>query len=156
MKRVLHFQTKAAEYHCDALVVACFDHRFDRVLRKFLRRIGIANPDTVILAGGAKTLASPDHESDRAFVMSQMEKSIRLHGTTRVILMLHSDCGAYGGLHKTFNGDETLEVAHHRDELRRAYGVVRGAHPEVNVECYFVDFVGVWQLESGVLRAAEA
>ncbi len=148
MKRVLSFHSKTDHYHCDALVVACFDHRFDRVLRKFLKRIGIVNPDAVIVAGGAKTLASPDHESDREFLVSQMEKSIKLHGTDRVILMLHSDCGAYGGLHKEFNDDEALEVAHHRDELRKAYRTVRAAFPAVSIECYFVDFKGVWQLES--------
>lgn len=54
------------------------------------------------MAGGAKSLASPEHEADREFLLAQVEKSIRLHGTDRVILMLHSDCGAYGGLHKIF------------------------------------------------------
>jgi len=152
MKRVLHFHSAAKEYHCDALVVACFDHRFDRVLRKFLRSIRVHNPDVVIVAGGAKSLSSPEHESDRDFILAQVGKSTRLHGTDRVILMLHSDCGAYGGLHKQFDGDGAKEVAHHRDELRRAYGVLRGAFPEVTVECYFVDFGGVWQLESGVLQ----
>ncbi len=81
-------------------MVACFDHRFDRVLRKFLRRIEIHNPDVVIVAGGAKSLSSPEHESDRDFLLAQVTKSIRLHGTDRIILMLHSDCGAYGGLTK--------------------------------------------------------
>jgi carbonic anhydrase len=148
MKRVLHLQSKTEHYHCDAVVVACFDHRFDRVLRKFLKRIDIVNPDPIVVAGGAKTLASPEHEADRAFLLSQMEKSIKLHGTDRVILMLHSDCGAYGGLHKTFNDDEALEVAHHRDELRKAHATVGAAFPAVRIECYFFDFKGVWLLES--------
>jgi carbonic anhydrase len=149
VKRVLNFHSAAQEYHCDALVVACFDHRFDRVLRKFLRRIHIHNPDVVIVAGGAKSLASPEHEGDRDFLLAQVAKSVRLHGTDRVILMLHSDCGAYGGLHQTFNGDHAQEVAHHREELRKADGVAREAFPQVTVECYFVDFGGVWQLGSG-------
>jgi carbonic anhydrase len=153
MKRVLHFHSAAKEYHCDALVVACFDHRFDRVLRKFLRHIRVHNPDVVIVAGGAKSLSSPEHESDRDFILAQVGKSTRLHGTERVILMLHSDCGAYGGLHKQFNGDGAKEVEHHRDELRRAYAVLRMAFPEAKVECYFVDFAGVWQLESGMLQS---
>jgi carbonic anhydrase len=156
MKRVLHFRSEAREYHCDAVVVACFDHRFDRVLRKFLRRIKVHNPDVVIVAGGAKSLASPEHESDREFLVAQVRKSIRLHGTDRVILMLHSDCGAYGGLHKTFQGDEVREVQHHRDELRKAYVELREIFPVVNVECYFVDFAGVWQLESGILEPIPA
>ena len=151
MKRVLHFNSPTQKYHCDAVVVACFDHRFDRVLRKFLKRIRILNPDPIIVAGGAKSLASPEHETDREFLIAQVDKSIRLHGTDRVILLLHSDCGAYGGLHKLFNGDEAAEVDHHRSELRLAYRTLKAAFPAVSIECYFVDFVGVWQLDLGTL-----
>jgi carbonic anhydrase len=148
MKRVLHFPSKTQKYHCDAVVVACFDHRFDLVLRKFLKRIRIVNPDPIIVAGGAKSLASPEHESDREFIIGQVEKSIRLHGTDRVILLLHSDCGAYGGLHKIFHDNEALEVDHHRSELQKAHAVLKAAFPSLFVECYFVDFAGVWELES--------
>jgi carbonic anhydrase len=148
MKRVLHFRSPVQKYHCDAVVVACFDHRFDLVLRKFLKRIRVVNPDPIIVAGGAKSLASPDHPSDRDFLIDQVQKSIGLHGTDRVILLLHSDCGAYGGLHKSFKDDEAAEVAHHRDELRRAYGILKSIFPYLAVECYFVDFAGVWELES--------
>jgi len=154
MKRVLLFKSPTQKYHCDAVVVACFDHRFDRVLRKFLKRIRIANPDPIIVAGGAKSLASPEHEADREFLIAQVEKSIRLHGTDRVILLLHSDCGAYGGLHKTFKDDEAAEVAHHKSELLRAYEILKAAFPPVSIECYFVDFAGVWQLDHGVAALA--
>ena len=149
MKRVFHFNSSTEKYHCDAVVVACFDHRFDLVLRKFLKRIGIVNPDPIIVAGGAKSLASPHHEGDRVFILEQVEKSIKLHGTDRVILLLHSDCGAYGGLHQIFKDDKDAEVAHHRSELRLAYATLKGVFPTVSVECYFVDFEGVWQLEAG-------
>lgn len=102
------------------------------------------------MAGGAKSLASPEHEADRSFLVAQVAKPIRLHGTDRVILLLHSDCGAYGSLHQLFAGDQAAEVAHHRDELRRAHAALKGAFPQVSVECYFVDFAGVWQLDSFV------
>ena len=148
LKRVFHCNSSTEKYHCDAVVVACFDHRFDRVLRKFLRRIRVLNPDPIVVAGGAKSLASPEHETDRTFLVAQVEKSIRLHGTDRVILLLHSDCGAYGGLHQLFNGDKAAEVVHHRDELRLAHATLTQAFPQVSIECYFLDFAGVWQLES--------
>lgn len=35
--------------------------------------------DPVRIAGGAKCLASPDNEAERAFVLEQIHKSIRLH-----------------------------------------------------------------------------
>ena len=98
MKKVFHFDAPREKYHCDAAVLWCFDNRFDLGFRKFLKRIGVMNFDPIKVAGGAKSLASPEHESDRQFLLDQICKSIKLHGTSRVILMLHSDCGAYGGL----------------------------------------------------------
>ena len=129
-------------------MVACFDHRFDRVLRKFLKRVGIVNPDAIIVAGGAKSLASPAREADRDFLLDQVGTSIKLHRTDRAGLFLHSDCGAYGGLHNAFGGDHAAEADHHRNELRQAHATLTAAFPALSVECYFVDFGGVWRLES--------
>ena len=147
MKKVFHFDTPREPYRCDAAVVWCFDQRFDLGFRKFLKRIGVANPDVIEIAGGAKSLASPERESDGEFVLDQIRTSMRLHATSRVILMLHSDCGAYGGLHGGFGGDARAEAEHHTAELRRAAANLKQAIPEVEVLAYFVDFEGVWQLE---------
>jgi carbonic anhydrase len=95
------------------------------------------------VAGGAKCLATPDQESEREFVLEQIRKSIRLHGTDRVVLMVHSDCGAYGGL-AAFGGDTQAEARHHADELLRAAAFLRQTLPEVSVTSYYVDFEGVW------------
>jgi len=147
MKKVFHFDAPREKYHCDAAILWCFDNRFELGFRKFLKRIGVINSDPIKIAGGAKVLASPDHESDREFVFEQIRKSIRLHGTTRAILMLHSDCGAYGGLDGAFRGDATAEAKHHHRELQRAAANLKAAIPEIEVEGYFVDFEGIWDAE---------
>jgi hypothetical protein len=149
MKKVFHFEAPREKYQCDAAIIWCFDNRFDLGFRKFLKRVGVANSDPIKIAGGAKCLASPDHESEREFVLEQIRKSIRLHATRRVILMVHSDCGAYGGLAEGFGGNARAEADHHLVELRRAAESLRKAIPEVQVDAYFVDFEGVWaaQLE---------
>jgi carbonic anhydrase len=151
VKKLFHFDSPRQKYHCDAAIVWCFDNRFDLGFRKFLTRVGVQNSDPIKIAGGAKSLASPERESDREFILDQIRKSIRLHGTQRVILMLHSDCGAYGGLAGGFANDVTAERLHHRDELRRAAAALRQAIPGLQVESYFVDFEGVWQPEDPVL-----
>jgi carbonic anhydrase len=145
MKKIFHFDAPREWYVCDAAIVYCFDSRFDAGFSKFLKRLGITNPDPIRIAGGAKALASPDRETDRAFVFEQILKSVRLHGTKRVILMLHSDCGAYGRLEK-FKGDATAEATHHQRELQRAAENVNAAIPGVEVDTYFVDFEGIWQV----------
>ncbi len=147
MKKVFHFDSPRERYQCDAAIVWCFDNRFELGFRKFLKRIGVTFSDPIKIAGGAKSLASPESEADRAFVLGQIRKSIQLHDTKRVILMLHSDCGAYGGLDGGFGGDARAELEHHRGELRRAADGLRNEIPEIAVDGYFVDFEGVWEAD---------
>lgn len=151
MKKVFHFESQREHYRCDAAIVWCFDHRFDLGFRKFLKRMGVENPDPIKIAGGAKVLASPEQPSDREFILDQIRKSIRLHDTRRVILMLHSDCGAYGGLDK-FRGDAAAEATHHQQELQRAAEVLRRAIPGIEVQGYFIDFEAVWEVEIGAVQ----
>jgi hypothetical protein len=143
MTKVFHFDTPHEPYRCDAAILWCFDHRFELGFRKFLKHIGVTHTDPIKVAGGAKCLASPDQESERQFVLEQIRKSIRLHGTRRVILKVHSDCGAYGGL-AAFGGDARREAEHHCAELRLAAANLRAAIPDLEIQGYFVDFEGVW------------
>ena len=150
MKKVFHFDAPREKYHCDAAILWCFDNRFELGFRKFLKRIGVNSSDPIKIAGGAKCMASPEHETDREFVLEQIRKSMRLHGTRRVILMLHSDCGAYGGLTAAFGGDAAAEAIHHERELQRAATNLRAAIPGIEVQGYFVDFDGIWDAEIGL------
>jgi len=147
MKKVLHFDVDRGDYQCDGAVVWCFDSRFQLMLNKLLKRLGVSNSDSIKVAGGAKSLASPERESDRDFILGQIRTSMRLHGTKRVILMLHSDCGAYGGLRGGFSGDSEAEVVHHHEELRRAAKFLFEAEPGLTVNGYFADFEGVWEVD---------
>jgi len=74
MRKVFHFDSPREKYHCDASVVSCFDNRFEVVSRKLLKRIGIVQPDPIRVAGGAKSLASPEQEVHRDCVVEQIEK----------------------------------------------------------------------------------
>ena len=147
MNKVFHFDAPREKYHCDAAIIWCFDNRFELGFRKFLKRIGVENSDPIKIAGGAKCLASPELETERQFVLEQIRKSMLLHGTRRVILMLHSDCGAYGGLDGGFDGDAAMERELLHEELRRAAENLARAIPGVEVAAYFVDFEGVWEAE---------
>jgi hypothetical protein len=152
MQKVFHFEAPRDRYICDAAIVWCFDNRFELGFRKVLKRIGVRNSDPIKIAGGAKSLASPVRESDREFVVDQIRASIRLHGTRRVILMVHSDCGAYGGL-AAFEDDAQAEREHHEKELRCAVENLLRAVPDLQVDPYFVDFDGVWQLAESAATA---
>ena len=153
MKKVFHFDAPRDKYRCDAAIIWCFDNRFELGFRKFLKKIGVLNSDPIKIAGGAKCLASPEHDSDREFVLDQIRKSMRLHSTERVILMVHSDCGAYGGLDGGFRGDTRAEAEHHKAELERAAAFLRNAIPGIRIDAYFVDFEGIWEADVSVADA---
>ena len=155
MQKVFHFDSPRDQYRCDAAVVWCFDSRFHLVMNKFLKRLGIEYSDPIEIAGGARSLASPEHEQDREFVLEQIQNSIKLHGTKLVILMLHSDCGAYGGL-ASFGGDAKVEAERQEAQLRLASETVRNAVPGIGVQAYFVDFEGVWQVDLSQAAAPAA
>jgi carbonic anhydrase len=147
MRKVFHFDSPDAPYVAEAAVLCCFDHRINRAVRKFLKKQGIENPDMIVVAGGAKTLASPRNDFEQDFILEQVRMSIRLHQSKRVLVMSHSDCATYGGL-AYFKGDQAAEAAHHRAELLRAAELVTKNFPGVSVEPYFVKFDGVWEIKA--------
>jgi carbonic anhydrase len=146
MKKIFHFDSPPDAYVADAAVLCCFDNRISTAVRKFLRKQGIDRPDMIVVAGGAKTLASPRNDFEQDFILEQVRMSIRLHQTKRVLVMSHSDCATYGGL-ANFKGDREAEAAHHRSELLRAGKLLVETFPNISVEPYFVKFDGVWEVK---------
>jgi len=147
MRKIFHFDSPPDQYVADAAVLCCFDHRINQVVRKFLKKQGIEKADMIIVAGGAKTLASPRNDFEQDFILEQVRMSIRLHQTERVMVMSHSDCATYGGL-AHFKGDKAAEAEHHRTELLRAGELLTAHFPDISVEPYFVKFDGVWEVKN--------
>jgi hypothetical protein len=143
MHKAFHFDSPADPYVADAAVLTCFDQRIRTAVNKFLQRRGIVRPDMIVVAGGAKTLASPRNDFERDFILEQVRMSILLHGTKRVHLFCHSDCATYGGL-AAFKGDAAAEADHHFQELERAADLLKTAFPQLQVDSFFVNFEGVF------------
>jgi len=143
MQKTFHFESDPDPYIADAAVLCCFDQRIRLTVNKFLQRSEILRPDMIIVAGGAKTLASPRNDFERDFILEQVRMSILLHKTPQVFLMSHSDCATYGGL-AAFSGDREREAAHHKMELNRASQLIKDKFPDIGVRCFFVNFEGVF------------
>jgi len=154
MHKLFHFDSPREPYHCDAVVLWCFDQRFELATRKFLTRRGVARPDSIRIAGGARALASPEKDFEREFVLEQMRKSMRLHGTSRAILFLHSDCGAYGGLDGRFGNDRDAEIRCYAQEFQTATALLNRTFPGLEISRYYADFEGVWDLEQDAATTA--
>src|SRR3989344_2843613 len=86
-------------YHADALILWCFDARFSRALDLLVKKKRLKMVDIVKVAGGAK-------DARNSYVLSQIEKSFQLHHPKEVYLMIHEECGAYGG--KAYNPKKEL------------------------------------------------
>lgn len=147
MEKIFHFDSAPEPYVADAAVLCCFDQRIRMATNKFLQRQGILRPDMIVVAGGAKTLASPRNDFERDFILEQVRMSIRLHGTKKMFLMSHSDCATYGGL-AAFDGNRENEARHHRQELQRAVELVKTNFPNLSVKCFFVTFEGVHEADT--------
>jgi hypothetical protein len=138
MQKVFHFDSSPDHYRADACVMSCYDARFDLATRKFLKYSGIATYDLVKIAGSAKALAAPDSDAVRDFALSMVRISQSLHGASRVLLIGHNDCGAYGG------APSEAIIA----DLLRGADVLRAAEPSLAVECYFADFDGIYRCDA--------
>lgn len=145
MRKVFHFDSAPEPYVADAAVLCCFDQRIRLAVNKFLPRRGILKPDMIVVAGGAKTLASPRTDFERDFILEQVRLAIQLHGAERILLMSHSDCATYGGL-AAFKGDPRAEAAHHKKELQKSVRLLSEKFTGLKSEPYFVNFEGVWEL----------
>src|SRR3989344_962177 len=145
-KLLVKSKVSREHYKADACVVWCFDDRFTPTRRRFFKKLGLQRIDRVIIAGGAKVLAVAESTFDKKFVLGQITTSIRLHHTKHVILVTHSDCGAYGGL-AAFGNDSVKELAAHARDQKRAGGAGEKKRPRgAPAEAVFVDFEGVWRI----------
>ena len=135
MEKIFHFDSPREHYTADACVLSCYDARFTQAVRKFLKRQSIQTFDHIQIPGSAKALAAPGPECD--FVLGAIRTSKRLHGTTRLLLLAHAECGAYGGA-----PTDTIVA-----DVTRAAGVVLASEPSLVVECYFCDFDGIYRIQ---------
>ena len=141
MELSVKFESPKEHYTADACVVWCFDDRFYKLLKAFGKQEKFGHIDFVKIAGGAKALAG-DASPDRDFVLNQIKTSARLHETKRVILMLHRDCGAYGGSKNFANVDAEREEL--VKQLHRAQDFVKKELSDLTVEACFADFDGLY------------
>jgi carbonic anhydrase len=145
MKKIFGFDSAPEAYVADAAVLCCFDQRIRQAVNQFLLQRKILKPDMIVVAGGAKTLASPRNDFERDFILEQVRLAIQLHAAKRILLMSHSDCATYGGL-AAFNGDPRAEAAHHKKELKKGVTLLAEKFPGLKAEPYFVNFEGIWEL----------
>ena len=138
MERIIKKAVDMEHYLTDACIVWCFDDRFSSLLTKIIKERKMKHIDLVKIAGGAKPLAGKGG-AERDFLISQIAASVKLHHPPILILMTHSDCGAYNL--KFRNSSEEIEF--YTSELSRARETAVKSFPNLKVETLFADANGV-------------
>lgn len=108
---------------CTGAILHCIDFRLGPSVKKWLEEQGLlGNCDIISVAGATKAMDVP---------MAQLELSHKLHRTSKIILMNHTDCGAYGG-RAAFDSDET-ETETHFKAMTKAKEALNAKLPGVEV-----------------------
>ena len=109
---------------CQAAIVHCLDFRLQKSIKKYLENDGlIGNCDIISIAGGVKNLN---------FLLEQVQISKRLHSIKQVILINHTDCGAYGG--KAAFASSAEQRTRQEIDLRKAQQMIEESIPGLEVE----------------------
>lgn len=145
MRKILSAESDPKHYRAEACVVWCFDDRFSKPLEALAQREKFKHYDLVRIAGGAKPLASLTQDNGLLFLLSQVRTSVLLHKAREIILMVHTDCGAYGGS-KAFNGDVS-EIHKLKQDLERAKTLLqRELSPETKIKGILADFHNLYEV----------
>lgn len=142
MREIAKFASPKEHYEAGVCIVWCYDDRVKAALALALK--SYKHYDLVCQAGGAKGLAKEG--PDRDFLLKQIETSIRLHYTKKIVISNHSDCGAYGGL-KAFDNDPVKEMAFHDDELKKIKEFLKNKFPQTEIQALYVDFEKIYEVK---------
>lgn len=114
---------------CNNTLIRCIDFRLQKAIDAWMSENNLAGDcDMISVAGAGKDIVNnPD-----GFVAAQVDLSSKLHAAKTVLLMHHTDCGAYGG-HAAFENLE-VERAHHFSEMSKAAEAIKAKHPDMEVK----------------------
>jgi carbonic anhydrase len=116
------------QLHCDALVVHCMDYRLQKFLHPWIMsRFGADNFDIISLAGGVH---------DYEMVLKYVQLAKQIHGITRVVLINHEDCRAYGK-----EGTYERHVADLLDTERK----IEALFPGLEVDAFYLHLDGTFE-----------
>ncbi len=116
---------------CKSVVIHCMDFRLQNEIRRWIRQEGIVGDyDEVSIAGAGKDLVSGT-DAEREHILKQIKISTKLHCACQVILIHHSDCGAYKASQSFANAEEEFEKQ--KADMQAAEDVIRKNIPNIEV-----------------------
>jgi carbonic anhydrase len=119
-------------HKCKSIVFKCIDFRLTKETIRFLEENNmLGDCDIVSLAGSSKSLADGKDET-KALLLKQIKTSKDLHGAREVVLIHHSDCGAYKSAF-CFASDED-EKKTQLEDMDKVEKIIKEKFPEVEIK----------------------
>jgi len=91
----------------------------------------IGDADVVSIAGSSKALVDGSKEIQE-FILKQINISYNLHNARKVILLHHSNCGAYKVDYDFIDGE--AEIAQQLEDMYAAEEIIKNCFEEIDVK----------------------
>jgi carbonic anhydrase len=99
--------------------------------------------DHIILAGGSLGALTDKYPAWGKTFWGHLDVAIQLHHIRKVIVMDHSDCGAYKVILKEdYYKDRLKETAIHSEKLHELHRQIKAKYPKLEVELLLMDLDG--------------
>ena len=116
---------------CEVIVVPCMDFRFRKPVQEAVEQaLGISWCDLRSEPGVSLTFIKPSTRLDA--LLADIELAIKAHQVSKVILVDHSDCGAYRMAGLQF-ADMGIEEGKHEENLHTSKRVIHEKFPNIEV-----------------------
>jgi carbonic anhydrase len=118
-------------HKCKNILFKCMDFRMQSKTLEWLKENGyFGDCDVVSVAGSSKGIADDD-QSVRNFLLNQIKISHDLHGAENIILIHHSDCGAYKGSYQFSSPEE--EKQKQEEDMIKVENIAKESFPDMNI-----------------------
>ncbi|MDD2274291.1 MAG: hypothetical protein PHI91_00260 [Candidatus Pacebacteria bacterium] len=114
------------DHNCQNIVFHCIDFRLINETNDFIKN-NYGGSDIVSVAGSSKEIADGN-----SYLLKQIEISHNLHHSSKVVLIHHSDCGAYKSSYQ-FNSPEEEKEKQVKDLLKIEL-IIKERFPDMTVE----------------------
>jgi carbonic anhydrase len=118
-------------HNCKAILFHCIDFRLINETTRWMRENNlIGDCDIVSVAGSSKSIVDGSEEL-KNFLLGQINTSCTLHHCQKVILVHHSDCGAY---RNSYNFSSPAEEKDKQiEDMAKAEEIIKNKFPELSV-----------------------
>jgi carbonic anhydrase len=118
-------------HNCKAILFHCIDFRLIKETTRWMKANNLVGDcDIVSVAGSSKSIVDGS-EQLRDFLLGQINTSCTLHNCQQVILLHHSDCGAYRNSYNFSSPAE--EKAKQEEDMEKAKNIIKDKFSEINI-----------------------